>query len=143
MSLHENFPCVHVPLIPSARFSVKPTSNAQAWDFPSSSSQTIKLNPQYAKNTSTAPPEFHFDELITGSENKPVYNKVARNHVISAMEGYNSVVFAYGQTASGKTFTLVCSVLAPPPTNASTSAKVFDFFCRQGTTTNPALFREL
>lgn len=25
------------------------------------------------------------------------------------MDGYNSVVFAYGQTASGKTFTLVCS----------------------------------
>ena len=91
--------------------SVKPTSNTVAWDTPSSSSQTIKLNLQYAKS-STAAPEFHFDELITGSENKPVYNKVARKHVISAMEGYNSVVFAYGQTASGKTFTLVSSVLA-------------------------------
>ena len=88
--------------------SVKPTSNAVAWDIPSSSSQTIKLNPQYAKPTST---EFNFDELITGSENKPVYNKVARKHVISAMEGYNAVVFAYGQTASGKTFTLVSLVL--------------------------------
>ena len=27
------------------------------------------------------------------------------------MDGYNSVIFAYGQTASGKTFTLVCSFL--------------------------------
>jgi centromeric protein E len=95
--------------------SVKPTSNAVAWDLPSSSSQTIKLNPQYAKSSTTAPPEFHFDELITGSENKPVYNKVARKHVISAMEGYNSVVFAYGQTASGKTFTLVSSIPALLP----------------------------
>ncbi|TFY78613.1 hypothetical protein EWM64_g5400 [Hericium alpestre] len=52
------------------------------------------------------PPEFHFDEILTGSENKPVYNAVARNHVYAAMDGYNSVIFAYGQTASGKTFTL-------------------------------------
>ena len=95
--------------------SVKPTSNVVAWDLPSSNSKTIKLNPQYAKSSSNAPPEFHFDELITGSENKPVYNKVARNHVISAMEGYNSVVFAYGQTASGKTFTLVSPIIALPP----------------------------
>ena len=32
------------------------------------------------------------------------------------MEGYNAVVFAYGQTASGKTFTLVgyfISILRP------------------------------
>jgi hypothetical protein len=37
-----------------------------------------------------------------------VYNAVARNHVCAAMDGYNAVIFAYGQTASGKTFTLVC-----------------------------------
>jgi chromosomal replication initiation ATPase DnaA len=92
--------------------SVKPTSNAVGWDLPSSSSKTIRLNPQYAKSSST---DFHFDELITGSENKPVYNKVARKHVISAMEGYNAVVFAYGQTASGKTFTLVSPTPATFP----------------------------
>ena len=28
------------------------------------------------------------------------------------MDGYNSVIFAYGQTASGKTFILVCSFLS-------------------------------
>ncbi|KAI6139301.1 P-loop containing nucleoside triphosphate hydrolase protein [Pisolithus tinctorius] len=45
-------------------------------------------------------------KVLTGSENKPVYNAVARSHVCAAMEGYNAVIFAYGQTASGKTFTL-------------------------------------
>lgn len=30
------------------------------------------------------------------------------------MEGYDAVIFAYGQTASGKTFTLVCLVLFYP-----------------------------
>ena len=66
------------------------------------------------QNTPTAPPKFHFDELIIGSENKPIHKKVIRNHVISVIEGYNSVVFACGQTASGKVFTLVCLILAPP-----------------------------
>lgn len=36
-----------------------------------------------------------------------MYNAVARSHVCAAMDGYNAVIFAYGQTASGKTFTLV------------------------------------
>jgi len=85
-----------------------------AWDSPPSSSPTIKLtnhklSPQYTKSPRTTSPKLHFGELITGSENKPVYNKVARNHVTPAMEGYNSFVFACGQTASRNTFTLVSS----------------------------------
>lgn len=51
-------------------------------------------------------PTYHYDEVLTGSANKPVYAAAARSHVTAAMEGYNAVVFAYGQTASGKTFTL-------------------------------------
>ena len=39
--------------------------------------------------------------MLTGSDNKSVYNRAARAHVRAAMDGYNSVVFAYGQTASG------------------------------------------
>ncbi|KAI6156511.1 P-loop containing nucleoside triphosphate hydrolase protein [Pisolithus thermaeus] len=83
---------------------IRPTTAHQAWD--TSIPSTIKLLPQHAKSTLNAPPEFHFDEVLTGSENKPVYNAVARSHVCAAMEGYNAVIFAYGQTASGKTFTL-------------------------------------
>ncbi|KAI6113995.1 P-loop containing nucleoside triphosphate hydrolase protein [Pisolithus sp. B1] len=83
---------------------IRPTAAHQAWD--TSIPSTIKLLPQHAKSTLNAPPEFHFDEVLTGSENKPVYNAVARSHVCAAMEGYNAVIFAYGQTASGKTFTL-------------------------------------
>ena len=44
--------------------------------------------------------------MLTGTPNKPVYTTVARSHVHAAMEGYNAVIFAYGQTASGKTYTL-------------------------------------
>jgi centromeric protein E len=38
--------------------------------------------------------------------NKPVYGTVTRQHVLSTMRSYGSVIFAYGQTASGKTCTL-------------------------------------
>ncbi|OJA19520.1 hypothetical protein AZE42_03209 [Rhizopogon vesiculosus] len=83
---------------------IRPTTAHAAWDH--NVPRTIKLFPQYAKSTASTPPEFHFDEVLTGSENRPVYNAVARSHVCAAMDGYNSVIFAYGQTASGKTFTL-------------------------------------
>ncbi|KAF8125154.1 P-loop containing nucleoside triphosphate hydrolase protein [Boletus edulis] len=82
---------------------IRPTAAQDAWDI--SVPKVIKLSPQHAK-TALTPPEFHFDEVLTGSENKPLYNAVAKSHVIAAMEGYNAVIFAYGQTASGKTFTL-------------------------------------
>ncbi|EKM51774.1 uncharacterized protein PHACADRAFT_262108 [Phanerochaete carnosa HHB-10118-sp] len=78
---------------------IKPTDAPNAWDAKNSA---IKLDPQCGKG----PQEFHFDEILTGSENRPVYNAVARSHVCAAMDGYDAVIFAYGQTASGKTFTL-------------------------------------
>ncbi|KAI0088303.1 P-loop containing nucleoside triphosphate hydrolase protein [Irpex rosettiformis] len=78
---------------------VKPTDQPSVWDHDRS---RIKLDPFLGK----ASQNFNFDEILTGSENKPVYNAVARSHVYAAMDGFNSVIFAYGQTASGKTFTL-------------------------------------
>lgn len=51
--------------------------------------------------------------MLTGTDNKPVYNAAARSHVNAAMDGYNAVVFAYGQTASGKTFTLTGTEAEP------------------------------
>ena len=35
-----------------------------------------------------------------------VYNRVARNIVDNVLEGYNGTIFAYGQTGTGKTFTM-------------------------------------
>ncbi|TBU48538.1 kinesin-domain-containing protein [Dichomitus squalens] len=86
---------------------IRPSENPSAWDVTTSTQpRTIKLLPQHAKSAATPPQDFRFDEILTGSENKPVYTAVARSHVCAAMDGYNAVVFAYGQTASGKTFTL-------------------------------------
>ena len=88
---------------------VRPSEAPTAWDT-QMNTRSIKLLPQHHRNAATTPPIFNFDGILTGSENKSVYNAVARNHVCAAMDGYNAVIFAYGQTASGKTFTLVLSL---------------------------------
>ncbi|KAI0657337.1 kinesin-domain-containing protein [Cubamyces menziesii] len=86
---------------------IRPTHNPIAWDVTTATKpKTIKLQQQYTKSAAATPQDFRFDEILTGSENKPVYNAVARSHVCAAMDGFNAVIFAYGQTASGKTFTL-------------------------------------
>ncbi|ESK96372.1 kinesin-like protein [Moniliophthora roreri MCA 2997] len=95
---------------------VRPTSGHSAWNSPQGSN-SIQLDPAHARNPnlmssnpsslSTAPPTtYHFDSILTGIPNKPIYTTVARSHVHAAMEGFNAVIFAYGQTASGKTYTL-------------------------------------
>lgn len=85
---------------------VRPSESPSAWET-QTNVNSIKLFSQHHRNAATTPPVFNFDGILTGSDNKSVYNAVARNHVCAAMEGYNAVIFAYGQTASGKTFTLV------------------------------------
>eukprot|EP00038_Savillea_parva_P015756 m.14830 g.14830 ORF g.14830 m.14830 type:complete len:708 (+) comp3203_c0_seq1:338-2461(+) len=53
------------------------------------------------------PLSFAFDHVF-GPDIKQVdvYNRVARNIVSSCLEGYNGTIFAYGQTGTGKTFTM-------------------------------------
>ncbi|KZT43759.1 kinesin-domain-containing protein [Sistotremastrum suecicum HHB10207 ss-3] len=84
---------------------VRPSEQSSAWSI-DNVHKVLKLKEQHAKTSASAAHEFRFDEVLTGSENKPVYNATAKSHVHAAMDGYNAVIFAYGQTASGKTFTL-------------------------------------
>ncbi|KAM0750409.1 kinesin-domain-containing protein [Meredithblackwellia eburnea MCA 4105] len=57
--------------------------------------------------------EFYFDSVVTGSDNEGVYEAAGKELVLAAMEGFDGVIFAYGQTASGKTFTLSGSPANP------------------------------
>ncbi|KXN83381.1 Kinesin-related protein 11 [Leucoagaricus sp. SymC.cos] len=86
---------------------VRPSEGTSAWT-PSPSTNSIQLDPSHSKNPTSGlnPTTFNFDAVLTGSPNKPIYTTIARSHVHAAMEGYNAVIFAYGQTASGKTYTL-------------------------------------
>eukprot|EP01018_Ginkgo_biloba_P011808 Gb_29538 [translate_table: standard] len=50
---------------------------------------------------------YQFDEILTEfASQKRVYEVVAKPVVESVLEGYNGTVMAYGQTGTGKTFTL-------------------------------------
>jgi len=50
---------------------------------------------------------FTFDNIFdTDSTQKEVYEHTAKPAVLSILEGYNSTIFAYGQTGTGKTFTM-------------------------------------
>lgn len=50
---------------------------------------------------------FMFDHVYDeSSSQKKVYETTARTVVDSALQGYNATIFAYGQTGTGKTFTM-------------------------------------
>ncbi|KAJ8662005.1 hypothetical protein O0I10_002336 [Lichtheimia ornata] len=50
---------------------------------------------------------YQYDAVVSGSDNQSVYDTGIGDLVKSTMAGYNGTVFAYGQTASGKTYTMV------------------------------------
>ena len=47
--------------------------------------------------------DYVYDQNCT---QKKVYETTARTVVDSALQGYNATIFAYGQTGTGKTFTM-------------------------------------
>ncbi|WVW85104.1 hypothetical protein I302_107141 [Kwoniella bestiolae CBS 10118] len=82
------------------------------WTMPEHDQHLLKL----AKGTegTREDRDWIFDRILPPhSDNGRVYGTSARRHVRSAMEGYNAVIFAYGQTASGKTHTLSGSTMEP------------------------------
>lgn len=66
-----------------------PASHALAHNMPSS--------------PSPPPPDHVFDSSVS---TKAVFDSVAKTLVRSVLHGYNGTIFAYGQTASGKTHTM-------------------------------------
>ncbi|KAF8123072.1 P-loop containing nucleoside triphosphate hydrolase protein [Mycena galopus ATCC 62051] len=70
------------------------------------SENTIHLSGTAAPSAAN---KFTFDTIHTIEPTAPLYTSAARPHVHAFMSGYNAVVFAYGQTASGKTYTLTGS----------------------------------
>ncbi|KAH7425222.1 hypothetical protein KP509_11G045000 [Ceratopteris richardii] len=49
---------------------------------------------------------FHFDTIIEGTFQEATFNSCARDIVEDVLCGYNGTVMAYGQSGSGKTFTM-------------------------------------
>ncbi|XP_028966984.1 kinesin-like protein KIF3A [Galendromus occidentalis] len=65
---------------------------------------TVTVN---SLNPSEPPKSFTFD-LVFGPDSKQVdvYNRAARPIIDNVLQGYNGTIFAYGQTGTGKTFTM-------------------------------------
>jgi len=50
---------------------------------------------------------FNFDVVFDeNTRQEEVYEKCAKDLVISCLNGYNTTILAYGQTGSGKTYTM-------------------------------------
>eukprot|EP01012_Entosiphon_sulcatum_P022815 TRINITY_DN277_c0_g1_i1.p1 TRINITY_DN277_c0_g1~~TRINITY_DN277_c0_g1_i1.p1 ORF type:complete len:563 (+),score=83.82 TRINITY_DN277_c0_g1_i1:58-1746(+) len=50
---------------------------------------------------------YSFDHIFgTSCSTKDIFDEIARPVVLSALQGFNGNIFAYGQTSSGKTFTM-------------------------------------
>eukprot|EP01137_Pigoraptor_chileana_P022170 Opistho-2@86808 len=64
-----------------------------------------RLPPTLDTKGNKKPHVFHFDHAFD-KPTESVYEAVGEGIVISAMDGYNGTVFAYGQTNSGKTYTM-------------------------------------
>ncbi|KAJ3280331.1 hypothetical protein HK104_000746, partial [Borealophlyctis nickersoniae] len=76
------------------------------WE-PDEDANKISLSLDYAERYRKNLAEFYYDVVQTGSDNKSLYEHSARDVIHSAMEGLNGTVFAYGQTASGKTYSMM------------------------------------
>eukprot|EP00118_Oscarella_pearsei_P008574 m.45083 g.45083 ORF g.45083 m.45083 type:complete len:132 (+) comp33564_c0_seq3:215-610(+) len=64
-------------------------------------------NPKMLKKSGEGHKEFTFDAVYDwNSKQMDLYNETFRPIVESVLEGYNGTIFAYGQTGTGKTFTM-------------------------------------
>ncbi|KAJ1976618.1 Kinesin-like protein kip2 [Dimargaris xerosporica] len=96
---------VTVRMRPPSFYELETSTIAQMWDIDPCDNR-IALSDEFIERTRRPPLAFTFDRLITGSDNGAIYDRSVRDVVQSAMDGYNGTVFAYGQTASGKTYTM-------------------------------------
>ena len=69
--------------------------------------QTVVVDSSSSGTQKTIP--FTFDKVFTGENTtqEEVYQYSARPSIDDVLEGYNSTIFAYGQTGAGKTHTMV------------------------------------
>jgi centromeric protein E len=82
-----------------------PPDEPSAW-VASPLTSSVALQPAMAYGRSSGLGNHNFDAVHVGSSNDDLYKSLARPLVSSVLSGFNALIFAYGQTASGKTFTL-------------------------------------
>ncbi len=65
-------------------------------------------------NSLHSPQKFNFDKIYSyNSESQMIYKEVCQDIIKSIIDGYNGSIFMYGQTTSGKTFTMLGTPNSP------------------------------
>ena len=65
-------------------------------------------------NSLHSPQKFNFDKIYSyNSESQMIYKEICQDIIKSIIDGYNGSIFMYGQTTSGKTFTMLGSPNCP------------------------------
>eukprot|EP00158_Paraphelidium_tribonemae_P009060 Partr_v1_DN28758_c1_g2_i3_m63324 putative Kinesin family len=77
--------------------------NYEAWQVQNSSYIYNSLADGRPTGSSSG---YVFDKVFVDQDNSQVYQELARDVIQSFLEGMNGTIFAYGQTSSGKTFTM-------------------------------------
>ena len=68
-------------------------TSVHPWQFSATSVDNVQMDEQWNF-------DHVFDEKATTPE---IFEKMAKNVVTAALDGFNGTIFAYGQTGSGKT----------------------------------------
>lgn len=93
---------VHVRIRPFNDEDISRYGRETSVEFTDDSRGTIILRKEYDKKS------FNFDSVFDAtSRQDDVFNRVAEPVVNSVIEGYNGTIFSYGQTGTGKTFTMI------------------------------------
>ena len=81
-------------------------SNGIGWYSPIYQDNKV-LTLETRKNPLSLGPSFSFDQIFDDSTSQEeVFNTVGKDIVTDIIHGYNGTIFAYGQSGSGKTFTM-------------------------------------
>ena len=82
--------------------------------FERETKEVFKYTNQLISTTKGKPLSFTFDKVYWGSSaTEKIYTEMGAHIVEHVIEGYNGTIFAYGQTTSGKTHTMIGSESLP------------------------------
>lgn len=83
------------------------SKQAHVWSVVPGQYGIICMQPEWREKWKKMAVEYQYDNVYAGSSNIEVYLDSVSEVVRSSMQGYNGTVFAYGQTSSGKTYTMM------------------------------------
>ena len=83
-------------------------------NFNSHSEHSDKIYQKNFLNSLHSPQKFNFDRIYSyNSESQIIYKDICQDIIKRIIEGYNGSIFMYGQTTSGKTFTMLGTPNSP------------------------------